>query len=108
MAVAALAGSGTVISLPCPASAATTVENNAITWAKAQVGTDLDPILCLSFVHSAWANAGVDLKSFVNVKWNADSYPQSIWGHFIHGTTGGANTTPPSGALVFFNAKAGY
>jgi hypothetical protein len=106
--IATLLVSGAVVSFPDPASAATTTEISVVAWAKSQVGTDLDPVLCLRFVRSAWASAGVELKSYVSVKWNGDSYPQSIWGTFTRGTTGGANTTPPQGALVFFNAKPGY
>ena len=37
----------------------------------------------------------------MNVTWNSSTYPEDIWGHFTHGTTG--TGTPPYGALVFFN-----
>ena len=61
---------------------------------------------CLAFDFNAYAAIGVNLRNQVGVPINGNTYPQDIWGHFTHGTTG--TGTPPRGALVFFLAKSGY
>jgi hypothetical protein len=79
----------------------------AAAWAKAQVNTYLDPGLCLTFVFAAWSNgAGVNLRQWVNVPIGSSTYPQDIWGHFTHGTTG-SGTAPHAGALVFYRSTTG-
>lgn len=102
-----------------PASTATTgpaqLENAAATasqaqaavkWAVGHIGENYDSGLCLTFVFQAWSTAGVNLRSFVTVPINGDTYPIDIWSHFNTGTMGGGDN-PPTGALVFYANKAG-
>ena len=97
-----VAGTSAIVAIDS-AAATTSAENSAMSWAKSQVGTNLDPNLCLKFVFSAWTAAGVNLRSYVNITVGNDTYPSDIWMKFSHGTTG--TGTPPPGALVFFLAK---
>ena len=67
---------------------------------------------CLEFVTKAYAADGVDLHSLVTVPMGINTYPADIWGtHFGEnfkcppGTYG--QGTPPPGAIVFFENKAG-
>lgn len=90
----------------CGGSGPNSVEQKAISWAKARIGSTAWNGLCLSFVRNAYAYAGVDLRTRVTVAWGTGTFPQDIWGHFKVGRTGGG--LPPPGALVFYLAKSGY
>jgi hypothetical protein len=87
-------------------SATADATSSAVSWAKSQIGTDIDDGLCLTFVFAAYSAAGVNLRNYVTVSIGSNTYPVDIWNHFSHGTTG-SGLTPPSGALVFFAAKNG-
>jgi uncharacterized protein YraI len=87
---------------PCISSPA----QKAANWAAAQVGKDYDSGLCLTFVFQAWSAAGVNLRDYVTVPINSNTYPVDIWNHFSKGTTGGGSQ-PPAGALVFYANKQG-
>jgi len=78
----------------------------AANWAAGHVGQNYDSGLCLAFVFQAWAAAGVNLRNYVTVPINGNTYPVDIWNHFNHGTTGGGSQ-PPVGALVFYANKQG-
>jgi len=98
-----------VASAPCAAHAATIAETQAVNWAVGQIGSTSYGNLCLTFVYDAYQNgAGINLRNdTTGVTYNSDTDPQDVWGHTVTGTTGSDND-PPYGALVFFNAKAGY
>ncbi len=90
------------------ASAATTVETNAVNWAIGQIGSTTYGNLCLTLVNDAYQDgAGFNIEPLTNYgSFNSGTYPQEIWDDgFKSGTTGGSSTTPPYGALVFFNAS---
>jgi hypothetical protein len=101
------------------ASAATPAETSAVNWAigqEEQAEYQGVPWVdrCLPFVEDAYAD-GVDpnipIRTIANPTggWNKNTDPQDVWsGTFSAGTTGGGSTTPPYGALVFFDAKPGY
>jgi cell wall-associated NlpC family hydrolase len=78
---------------------------DAVNWATGYVGTNYDSGLCLTLVFQAWAAAGVNLRNYVTVPINGDTYPIDIWKHFNTGTTG-TNTSPPVGALVFYGTPS--
>jgi hypothetical protein len=78
----------------------------AIAWAKKYLGTQEDSGLCLTFVFQAWAAAGVNLRNYITVPVNGNTYPVDIWGHFSTGRTGNG-PQPPAGALVFYANKQG-
>jgi cell wall-associated NlpC family hydrolase len=78
----------------------------AIAWAKSYLGTSEDSGRCLTFVFQAWAAAGVNLRNYVTVPINGNTYPVDIWNHFNTGTTGNSSQ-PPAGALVFYANKQG-
>lgn len=85
-------------------------ESNAVAWAKSYLGKNYDTNLCLTFVSSAYSSTNVTISKFVNGGIGSNTYPQDVWGHITQNplVTGGPGTTPPFGALVFFNAKSGY
>ena len=87
---------------PTPVSSAA---QSAVNWASARVGQSTYAGRCLTFVFYSYCQAGVNLRSQVNVNIGADTYPLDIWNHFSAGQTGGG--TPPAGALVFYAAKNG-
>jgi hypothetical protein len=100
-------------------SAATSADTSAVNWALAQVGhTEYEGVpwvdRCLPFVQDAYtegASPSIPLPSISSPTggWNANTDPEDVWsGTFSAGTTGGSFTTPPYGALVFFDAKPGY
>jgi hypothetical protein len=68
----------------------------------------------LPFVEDAYADGvgpRISIRSITHTLggWNADTDPQDVWsGTFSAGISGGSSTTPPYGALVFFDAKSGY
>lgn len=78
----------------------------AIAWAKNYLGTHEDTNLCLTFVSQAWAAAGVNLRNYITVSVNGNTYPIDIWKKFSAGTTGNGSQ-PPAGALVFYANKQG-
>jgi len=86
----------------------TEAETAAVSWAIGQIGSTAWPGDCLPFVQAAYADgASIDLKNLTSgVTYNANTDPEDVWGHTAAGTTG--TGTPPYGALVFFNARAGY
>jgi hypothetical protein len=88
-------------------SGATPAENAAISWSQPYANAHDTSYngLCLMFVFRAWAAAGVNLRQWVSVPIGSNTYPQDIWGHFTHGSTGGGQ--PPAGALVFFESRTG-
>ena len=93
------------VPVPPPASGRTAAESAALNWATSKVGQAYDNNLCLTYVFAAYSAAGVNLRNYVTVGINSNTYPINIWGHFNHGTTGGG--TPPAGALVFWASKTG-
>jgi hypothetical protein len=82
-------------------SGPTAAETAAVNWATGQLGSTGWNNLCLSFVQTAYSDAGINIKDDTSgVTWNNDTYPQDVWGHFTTGTTG--TGAPPYGAVVFF------
>jgi hypothetical protein len=93
------------------AQAATAAETAAVNWATGQIGSTAYYNLCLTFVQDAYQDGtGVNIQPLTNYgTFNSNTYPQQVWdGGFKSGTTGGSNTTPPYGALVFFNDPSNY
>ena len=101
------------------ASAATSAETSAVNWALAQVGqtehggvpwVDRCPALRAGRVcRRNWPHIPIQSISSPTAGSNANTDPEDVWsGTFSAGTTGGSSTTPPYGALVFFDAKSGY
>ncbi len=86
----------------------TAAEQQAVAWAVSRLGSTAFNGLCLTFVYDAYLDgAGINLEGYTSgVTYSSSTYPQDVWGHFTHGTTG--TGTPPYGALVFFNSKPGY
>lgn len=80
---------------------------NAANWAAAHVGQNYESGLCLTFVFQAWSAAGGNLRNYVTVPINGNTYPVDIWNHFSTGTTGGGSQ-PPVGALVFYANRQGH
>jgi hypothetical protein len=110
---------------------ATRSEQAAINWAGKYVNNPDSTTynnMCLKFVQNAYAGANVTLQKFVVPTIGPSTYPQAIWEHFKQlqqyvfggpgiepqpvtaqsGISGGPETVPPPGALVFFNQKANY
>jgi uncharacterized protein YraI len=85
----------------------TAAENAVIAWARPYANAHNTSYngLCLTFVFRAYAAAGVNLRQWVNVPIGSNTYPSDVWGHFVHGHTGGG--TPPAGALVFYGSRYG-
>jgi hypothetical protein len=86
----------------------TSVETEAVNWAIGQIGSKSYDGLCLTLVTDAYqTGAGFNIESLTNYgTFNASTYPQEVWNDgFKSGVTGGSNTTPPYGALVFYNAS---
>ncbi len=62
---------------------------------------------CLAFAVDAWGiGADHSIRGEVTVPITSNTYPSDIWGHFNGGTTGNGSS-PPAGALVFWNSKGG-
>jgi hypothetical protein len=79
-------------------------ETAAINWAESKIHENVDSGLCFTFVTTAYGAANVTLGKFYSgVAVGPDTYPQDAWGHFTQGIVGLAPSTPPPGALVFFN-----
>jgi len=86
----------------------TAIETNAVNWAIGQIGSSSFGQLCLTLVNDAYSEgAGLNIEPLTNYgSFNSSTYPQEVWAAgFNHGTTGGSNTAPPYGALVFYNAS---
>jgi hypothetical protein len=97
-------GSGLLGSSAGPSSIAT----NAVNWAISQIGSTGYGNLCLEFVNYAYLKGGnLNIEPLTNYgTFNGNTDPQEVWADgFKTGTTGGANTTPPYGALVFYDAS---
>jgi len=108
LAVVGVSVLGLTVSTALRASAASSVETNAVNWAIGQIGSTGYGGLCLTLVTDAYqTGAGFNIESRTNYgSFNSSTYPQEVWGDgFNSGTTGGSNTTPPYGALVFYNAS---
>jgi hypothetical protein len=88
------------------AAAQNSAAQNSANWGAAHIGQNYDSDLCLTFVFQAWSAAGVNLRNYVTVPINGNTYPVDIWNHFNKGTTGGGSK-PPVGALVFYANKQG-
>ena len=105
---AGIASTAVQVATTAPAGAATTVETSAANWAISQIGSTSFGNLCLTLVNDAYnEGAGLNIEPLTNYgQFNAGTYPQEVWNDgFKSGTTGGSNTTPPYGALVFYNAS---
>ncbi len=90
---------------------ATAAETAAVNWAVARIGSGSFYDLCLTFVQDAYQDgAGLNIQPLTKYgAFNSNTYPQMVWDDgFNSGTTGGSNTTPPYGALVFFNDPSDY
>ena len=86
----------------------TAAETAAVNWAISKIGSTSFGSLCLTLVQEAYANgAGVNFEPLTNFgTFNSNTYPQEVWNAgFKSGATGGSGTTPPYGALVFYNAS---
>ncbi len=108
LAVTAIVALGLAVSTAEPASAQTSVETNAVNWAIGQIGNTSYGGLCLTLVQRAYQDgAGLNIEPLTNYgTFNSNTYPQEVWSDgFKSGTSGGSNTTPPYGALVFYNAS---
>jgi hypothetical protein len=86
------------------------VATNAVTWATEQIGSTAYYGLCLTLVTDAYedpSGGNFNIESLTNYgTFNSSTYPQEVWTDgFKAGKTGGSNTIPPYGALVFFNAS---
>ena len=105
-------GHGSSAALRVQLASATAKENSAVGWAQARVGAGGWYGLCLSFVFDAYQDgAELNLRTLTSgVTYNADTDPEDVWGHFTSGlATSTTNQSGiPYGALVFFDAKAGY
>ena len=89
----------------------TAAETAAVNWAVARIGNTSYYNLCLAFVQDAYQDgAGLNIQPLTKYgAFNSNTYPQQVWDDgFNSGTTGGSNTTPPYGALVFFNDPSDY
>jgi hypothetical protein len=88
----------------------TAAETAAVTWAAGQIGSTSYYDRCLAFVQVAYQDAGLNIPPLTNYgAFNSNTYPQQVWDDgFNSGSTGGSNTTPPYGALVFFNDPSDY
>ena len=89
----------------------TAAETAAVNWSVAQIGSTGYYNLCLTLVQRAYQDgAGLNIEPLTKYgAFNSNSYPQQVWDDgFNSGTTGGSNTTPPYGALVFFNDPSDY
>jgi hypothetical protein len=102
-----------------PPTAPTAAETSAVSWAIAQIGQTSDggtpwADLCLPFVQDSYQEGTgphINIQSRAQPVggWNSNTDPQDVWqGTFSTGTTGSSSTTPPYGALVFFDANSGY
>jgi hypothetical protein len=101
-------------------SAATSAEASAVHWAISQEGQANAPdgtswaLQCLPFVQDAYVDGTgphIPIQSIANPTggWNKNTDPEDVWsGTFSAGTRGLSPTTPPYGALVFFDANSGY
>jgi len=99
------------VAVTSSAQAATPAETAAVNWATGQIGSTAYYNLCLTFVQDAYQDgAGLNIQPLTNYgTFNSNTYPQQVWDDgFKSGTTGGSNTTPPYGALVFFNDPSDY
>jgi hypothetical protein len=89
----------------------TAAETAAVNWAVARIGSTSYYDLCLTFVQDAYQDgAALNIQPLTKYgAFDSNTYPQQVWDDgFNSGTTGGSNTTPPYGALVFFNDPSDY
>ena len=88
-------------------SGPTATETNEVNWAISKINSTVYGELCLGFVTDAYSAAGLNISALMNFSpINGNTYPQEVWdAGFKSGTTGGSGTTPPYGALVFYNAS---
>jgi hypothetical protein len=105
-----LAAAGLPALYAASASAESSVEQAAVTWAKHQASANPSGYggACLKFVRLAYAAGGFSLPGHVvGVAWNGNTFPDQVWPHTVGGAKGSASTPPPLGALVFFRAGTG-
>jgi Putative Ig domain len=108
-----LVGSGLapVFSSAASGQTPTSVETDAVNWAIGQIGSTSYYGLCLTLVREAYQDgANFNIEPLTNYgTFNGTTYAQQVWDDgFNSGTTGGNNTTPPYGALVFFTDPSNY
>jgi hypothetical protein len=94
-------GSATTIQAT-PASANSGQLNQAVSWAASHIGQNFDDGLCLQFVASAWASAGIPLASSAT----ALSYWQTNPNHWQEHPSSGSYNGAPTGAILFWGADA--
>ena len=93
---------------PEVASSTTSVETSAVNWAISKIGSTSYGSLCLTLVTDAYqSGASFNIETLTKFgSFDNNTYPQEVWSDgFTAGTTGDSATTPPYGALVFFNAS---
>jgi hypothetical protein len=88
-------GSGTPCNMVSPA------EQTAVGWAQGQEGSDLDDGYCLTFVVTAYNQAGIDITTQAGDHSSAFAY----WNTYS-GTKNPPSDSPPYGALVFWGATS--
>ena len=110
--VSALLVAGLILVVPnmraAQAGAATTVETNAVNWAVGQIGSTAWPGDCLPFVQKAYYHTGMGINTMTLTNYqdyNTSTDPEDIWDAGFNAGTTGTTSSPPYGALVFFNSK---
>jgi hypothetical protein len=91
-------------------SGETSTEAAAVRWAESMIGSAAGTsgheywYGCLAFAINAYTIGASDpIRNDISVAIGASTYPAQVWGHFKTGTTG-AGSTPPAGALVFWDS----
>jgi hypothetical protein len=59
---------------PLATGGATAAENGAVNWARAKVGANVYSYLCLAFVFDAYSAVGINLRPWVTVPINSNTY----------------------------------
>ncbi len=82
-------------------------ERSAVGWAASLLGLSKYDGLCLTFAVYAWEyGADFPIRSHITVSMGDNTYPSEVWGHFKGGVVG-HSTTPPAGALIFWDSTGG-
>ena len=94
-------------------SSSTSAPNAAVSWAISMVGASSGTYGheywygCLAFAVNAYeVGAQYPIRNQVTVGIGSNTYPSEIWNHFSGGTVS-TDTSPPPGALVFWDSKGG-
>ena len=99
------------------ASAATSAEQSAASWARSQTGSTAYQLQCLRFVYQAYISAGFSrsaLDASSGYVAGANSYPIDQWNYWTsgHAPRGvlhqGYDSAPPVGAIIYFSNKLGH